>query len=332
MARPIEPPRLTKGKTGYYYVNYHDGQRSRRETLATKDIEEAKSRFSYWLVAASTPDQQHKVTDLADLYEKEHLDGCADPARQIQRLNFVRQHFGELSPDEITPQVVAFYSKRRPVKAATIRGELAILKAALNHNVKAGRISGFPHIKLPDKGAPRDRWLSADEIARLADSLANSRAGKRLSRPERFTHIALEAAARKRSIETLPWERVDLKQGTIDFRDPEKIQTKKRQAIVPISDRLLPILVRAHEERTSRWVLDSTGSIRKSFETSLVKAGLPDVTPHVLRHTAATHMARNGVPLWHIAGILGNSVQMVEQTYAHHCPEGLRKAINYVRT
>ena len=44
------------------------------------------------------------------------------------------------------------------------------------------------------------------------------------------------------------------------------------------------------------------------------------LSPHVLRHTAATHMARRGVPLWIIAKCLGNSVEMIEKTYGHWIP------------
>ena len=37
-------------------------------------------------------------------------------------------------------------------------------------------------------------------------------------------------------------------------------------------------------------------------------------------------MAQRGVSLWDIAGILGNSLDVVERTYAHHSPDYLREA------
>jgi hypothetical protein len=37
-------------------------------------------------------------------------------------------------------------------------------------------------------------------------------------------------------------------------------------------------------------------------------------------------MAQSGVPLWEIAGMLGNSVRMVEQVYAKHHPDYLAGA------
>ncbi len=41
-------------------------------------------------------------------------------------------------------------------------------------------------------------------------------------------------------------------------------------------------------------------------------------------------MARRGVPLWKIAGILGNTMQMVEQVYAKHSPDGLADAVEHI--
>ena len=54
------------------------------------------------------------------------------------------------------------------------------------------------------------------------------------------------------------------------------------------------------------------------------------ISPHTFRHTAATQMARRGVPLYDIAGVLGNTLAMVERVYAHHCPGRLRAAVNSI--
>ncbi len=54
------------------------------------------------------------------------------------------------------------------------------------------------------------------------------------------------------------------------------------------------------------------------------------ISPHVLRHTAATHMARRGVSLYIVAKVLGNSVAVVERTYAKYSPGDLRKAVDMI--
>ncbi len=67
-------------------------------------------------------------------------------------------------------------------------------------------------------------------------------------------------------------------------------------------------------------------SVRTGFEAACRRAGLAGVTPHVLRHTAATWMAQNGVPMWDVAGFLGITLDVPTRIYAKHSPEHLRRA------
>jgi integrase len=59
-----------------------------------------------------------------------------------------------------------------------------------------------------------------------------------------------------------------------------------------------------------------------------------DVTPHTLRHTAATWLLQNGVSIWETGGYLGMSPEMVERTYGHHSSDflsGARRAMDKPR-
>lgn len=60
-----------------------------------------------------------------------------------------------------------------------------------------------------------------------------------------------------------------------------------------------------------------------------VKAGIePDrVTPHVLRHTYATQLHRNGQSIRAIQELLGHSSVSTTQVYTHVAPEDLRAAV-----
>ena len=66
--------------------------------------------------------------------------------------------------------------------------------------------------------------------------------------------------------------------------------------------------------------------IKVEFRNAVARAGLPGITPHVLRHTAATWMAQRAVPLEKIAGWLGNSAATMERVYAHHSPDHMAEA------
>ena len=68
-------------------------------------------------------------------------------------------------------------------------------------------------------------------------------------------------------------------------------------------------------------------AIEKAFAHVVADAGLgPDVTPHVLRHTAATWMMQSGTSPWEAAGYLGMTVEMLLERYGHHHPDHLSGA------
>ena len=55
-----------------------------------------------------------------------------------------------------------------------------------------------------------------------------------------------------------------------------------------------------------------------------------NVTPHTLRHTAATWLMQNGAPLWEAAGYLGMSEKTLRETYGHHHPDYMRGAVEAI--
>jgi integrase len=67
--------------------------------------------------------------------------------------------------------------------------------------------------------------------------------------------------------------------------------------------------------------------MRRSWRSAVARAGLsPDVTPHTLRHTAATWMMQQGVDLWAASGFLGMSVETLTRVYGKHDPDYQKRA------
>ena len=50
------------------------------------------------------------------------------------------------------------------------------------------------------------------------------------------------------------------------------------------------------------------------------KVGVRKLTPHMLRHSFATHLAMKGVALAEIAGLLGDTLRVTEEHYAGYQP------------
>ena len=70
--------------------------------------------------------------------------------------------------------------------------------------------------------------------------------------------------------------------------------------------------------------------IKKGFEAAAKPAGLEDVTPHTLRHTAATWLMQRGTPTWEAAGFLAMSEKMLRDVYGHHHPDFQKTAANNI--
>ena len=351
---------MRRAANGTWYVHWSDGRRSKRASLGTQDEIQARTRFAQWILVdgkakSLTPGSAVTIEDIWKVYDEKHVKVKVVGQRTVDGswVN-LKPHFGSADARAINQGMVDLYIDARakgaigkPSKPITIRRELAYLIAALNFAAKPkiGILDkgDIPALELPPAGAPRDRWLRIEEVQRLLDAAGAMRRGDRLSRCERFLWIALETAARKQAILDLTWDRVDFEAGVIHFADPSRPATKKKRASVPISDALRPVLERALKEKTGDLVLDNKSAVWASVQRAAIRAGFSNqtvpaggkpkatgISPHVLRHTAATHMARNGVPLWVIAKILGNTLAMVEKVYAKWQPDSAETTVNQI--
>ena len=73
---------------------------------------------------------------------------------------------------------------------------------------------------------------------------------------------------------------------------------------------------------------EAVASVKTGFGRAARLAGLlGKVTPHTLRHTAATWLMQSGTDRWQAAGYLGMSVEILERVYGHHHPDFLQAAV-----
>jgi integrase len=90
-------------------------------------------------------------------------------------------------------------------------------------------------------------------------------------------------------------------------------------------------LIKAKELSLTDNVIEFNGKplqcIRQAF-VRLCKECKIKASPHVLRHTAATWLIMDGLPLREVARLLGNSEAMVEEVYGKHSPDYLKRAVN----
>jgi len=123
------------------------------------------------------------------------------------------------------------------------------------------------------------------------------------------------------------WSQVDWDRLTIDYGPGHG---KKRRAIVPLNPEVLQALKAAKELACSDSIVEFHGralkTVKKGFREACKRAGLVGVTPHILRHSGATWMTADGVPLSEVARMLGDTEATVERVYAKHSPGYLKRA------
>jgi integrase len=347
MARPNKGPRIESNSAGYLEIRWTENGRSKRLSTGTREMAEAQRFLAGWILEAETEKKARETLNISRIlsdYRTEHVEEQVLDQRRIDDcLKPLREFFGDLMPSDLTSDRIATYKRKRrngelgrKVQDSTIRRELVALVAALNHARKQRRVDAgdIPHIAMPPNPPSRDFWLNETEEEKFLQ-LASSTSNQRLSRIHRFVAIALDTAARRKSIETLRWDQVDLSAGVINYAGDGKRQKNKRRVACPISTRLHPILERAYNERTSEWVLDTPYSVQHHFDalqaraTQEISSKFEKMTIHSMRHTWATLAARAGVDLFRVAGVLGDTIATVERNYAHHCPDHLRSAVNF---
>ena len=285
------------------------------------------------------------------IYATEHVPSVKAPERIGYAIPPLVAFWGELPVSAITKATCRAYRRQRvkvirrdpetgarletaPASTGTVRKELGILSTALSYCVEEGRLLSAPKVHLPEKPQPRDRWLTRDEAARLVWTAWRHPETRHLAR---FILVALYTGTRKTAILRLRFMAntsggyVDTTAGRLFRRATEQAETKKRQPPIPITPRLLAHL-RRWERQGARWVISYRGqgvaSIKTAWRRIATEAGLKDVVPHTLRHTAITWMMQTGaVEIHQAAGYFGITSDTLERVYAHHHPDHQADAV-----
>lgn len=307
--------------TGIFYVLYGPRQ-SKRTSLRTRDREEAQIRLGQWLATRGdvTPDSP-TVGAILEAYLKDR-----EPhVRSKQTLRFsvsvLLAGLGSLLPEHLAPAAIKQYTADRAVKPGSILREIGTLRAALAWAVENRWLKTQPIISNPvPTPKPRDRWITKDEARLLLARCVEPHV--RL-----FVTVSLMTAARMGAVLDLRWGQVDLGARRIDFGEGHG---NKRRAIAPINDQLHKTLSAAKELAKGEFVIEWRGervfTVKNGFSRACQRAEIKGVTPHILRHSAATWMALDGVPLSEIARMLGDTEATVERVYVKHTPDHLRRA------
>jgi integrase len=171
----------------------------------------------------------------------------------------------------------------------------------------------------------RERYLSADEAARLRVAVAASHNAQL----QHIVGLLLLTGARVRELLDARWEHVDVERRS--WLIPTSKTGKPRH--VPLSAAALAIVEALPRFEGCPWLIPNPDtlkpfvSIQHAWQRARRVAGLPGLRIHDLRHSAASFMVNSGVDLFAVGKVLGHASYQSTQRYSHLANDTLLAAV-----
>ena len=195
-------------------------------------------------------------------------------------------------------------------KTSSVSRGLASIRSFYQYETRVRKIKGNPTegIQAPKVEKHIPSILSSQEVELLLDQPKN--VDLKGTRDKAMLEFAYATGMRVTEIISLNIENVNLETATVTCK------TATKQRTIPLG----PILVRDEEEKALFVNINGRRLTRQGFwkivkyykeQAHITK----DITPHVLRHSFATHLLQNGADLKSIQTMLGHSDISSTQVY-----------------
>ncbi|MBX3008035.1 MAG: tyrosine-type recombinase/integrase [Melioribacteraceae bacterium] len=215
------------------------------------------------------------------------------------------------------------------------------LKAAFNKAKDWGYVKDnyFTKVKLPKKQKLAPAFINSEQLLAISNKIKSKIV-------KDVIVFAFYTGMRLAEIVNLRWKNIDLVKRVITVGD-DKFTTKgRKQRFVPVCE-ALTLVLSTHKIKSSSilpfckekniggfvFCKDNgkgfTGDyISKQFKLACKAAGMDkSIHFHTLRHSFASNLVQNGVPLYSIKELLGHSSISTTEIYAHLNMDTLREAV-----
>lgn len=229
---------------------------------------------------------------------------------------------GTTKLDDVTPVLIRTlldkYEATRNVNGSTINRIKSSLSAVFTYAMGEGLTSSNPVRKVRSRkqGKHVIRWLSEDERTRLLAACKESKWPKLYL----LVLMALATGARRGDLLGLRWSDLDLRNRLAHVARTKNDSSRMLSLSLPVVEELQ----RFEKEAESNGLLfcsvndkNKPRAIDKEWYAAIERAKVESFRFHDLRHTTASYLAQNAVPLHTIAEVLGHSSLQTTMRYAH---------------
>jgi len=347
-----------RGNSFEVFLTHPDGH-SERRSLGCVSLETAKLTRSRWQLELLEGKYIKKVQRAGAATFKEiaadYLEQQRENPKSFQTTESTMKRVAawfedrlarDITDDEIAAKLKEVAAENEWADATFNKYRLAI-SGTFKLAVKNKKLSANPvseEVKARKLNNERTRFLSreteADALQSEADAL---RAIIAEHSPERLPDfdLALHTGMRhsemygrhEKHVQTpgLTWEHVHLAQHFLTI--PESKSGKARHIRLNATAEAALRVFKARRKASNRVMVnpdgtDYLGVCTRWFDTAVRRAGILDFTWHCLRHTFASWLAMDDVPLHTIQILMGHSSIKHTERYAHLAPNHLITAVN----
>lgn len=243
--------------------------------------------------------------------------------------------FGETPIDKIDTLRVEQYKAKKISKGLankTINNHLIVLGTCLRAAQEWFGLSKIPTIKKLKAPPQKFDFLSQEESNLL---LAHSNGVWR-----EIILTALKTGLRRGELKALDWSDINWSNKMLTVRrswsEPKKaLDTPKsnRERHILLTDELYKMLLGRKKAAGFVFTYDkdrllNTERMNHEIRKACKRAGIREITCHILRHTFASHLAMAGAPLKAIQELMGHANIQTTMRYVHLAPSSLKDTID----
>ncbi len=326
-----------------YWIRYGNNGKNERESTYGSNLQKAKDLLILRkadVLSGKRPEiysdtKKRKFAELCDEYEENVSKKKKSYSTEKHMIPYLKIWFGHLKLHKDCTKATAellqqFVQERerdnmpnQKAKPQTANRWVAMFKNMFTYACRDKKwinqavLDDIRSVKMFSEAVPDVTPLTSDECLQL---IKRAPAHIRIA-----IVIGIFTGLRRKDILRLKWDNINFETGVISIVVSKTETTKKNQELLHIS---MGVNLRAFLESTEMLgeyvVSKPDGTQFKTFKDSWAKAkqaiGKPKLRLPDLRHTFASMLAMEGVPLYTISLLLGHSTMEMTKRYAHLMP------------
>jgi integrase/recombinase XerC len=251
-----------------------------------------------------------------------------------QFYSFLKETFGDIAEDEIKDSMIRSWIvqlSKNNIKPASINRKIASLSTYFHFLLRTKQISKNPILRIHSLKKPKRNpvFIMEKDMRKIIDSLNED---DFFSRQEKLIIELLYATGIRKA------EILNIKENDFNFEKQNvRIFGKRRkERLIPLGEDIIELIKRHISEKRKLEIGETKLLVNNKFfplsiyeldkivRKFLSMANVEKKSPHVIRHSFATHLLNEGADIMDIKELLGHSSLDATQIYAHNTIERLK--------